>query len=125
MVIDGAHNAQKMARVPEIFKTVFLHRDVTVLIAMKEDKDTAAVIRELAPIASRFVASGFFNTAQDLDHLSEDPEQLAAKIKQAGRDVTVEADPHQALQVALDQTKDILLVTGSFYFIGEIYNELK
>jgi dihydrofolate synthase / folylpolyglutamate synthase len=122
IIIDGAHNPQKMQSVVDTMKAVFPKRDVTVLIAMKEDKDQRTTISELTKISKGFVVTSFFNKDQDFVNLSADPESLADTISNQGAKATVIKDPADALHFALKQTKDILLVTGSFYFIGEIYS---
>lgn len=124
VIIDGAHNPQKMQPIAQIIKEILPGKDVTVLIAMKEDKDYGATLEILKPIASRFVTTSFFSTSSDLAGLAEDPEKLAGAIIDMGKEVTIISDPHKALKKALSETKDVLLVTGSFYFIGEIYADL-
>jgi dihydrofolate synthase/folylpolyglutamate synthase len=124
IIVDGAHNPQKMQSVVEAVKTLYPNRHVSTLIAMKENKDVPATLRELKSISHDYIVTSFFSKEQDFVNLSADPGTLAATISTLGGTATIVKDSHQAFTAALAQTQDILLVTGSFYFIGEIYKEL-
>jgi dihydrofolate synthase / folylpolyglutamate synthase len=124
VIVDGAHNPQKMESVARAIKQAYPGRHVTVLMAMKEDKDCLATIQELKPVSQTYITTSFFTREQDYVNMSMDPKLLAATIEQLGSKAKAILDPQEALKAALEMTKDILLVTGSFYFIGEIYKEL-
>ncbi|HSH31378.1 MAG TPA: Mur ligase family protein [Candidatus Saccharimonadales bacterium] len=125
IVLDGAHNPQKMAALGQALRELFPNQKLTFLVALKQDKDSRQTLRVIVPLSNRIILSSFVSDDQDLIHQSAQPEQLArdlAALKFTACEVV--PDPAQALAAALDKTEHILVITGSFYLIGQLYPEL-
>jgi dihydrofolate synthase/folylpolyglutamate synthase len=122
IVMDGAHNAQKMAAFIDSFKRLYPDVKPAVLLALKTGKE----YEELAPLfiswASRVIVTTF-DTSQDLPVKSTDPEILAEAFRSAGV-ANVESIPgHQAAFQALLAVPDkVCIITGSFYLLSQIRN---
>ncbi|HVA10547.1 MAG TPA: cyanophycin synthetase, partial [Candidatus Dormibacteraeota bacterium] len=120
IIMDGAHNLQKMSALIESFKQLYPGVKPAVVIGLKNDKDYQDVVAALSGLAARVITTGFF-TSQDLPVKSMNPELLAKAFD--GRVPTeVIADPVAATRALYDAPEPIGLITGSFYLLSEIRN---
>lgn len=116
IILDGAHNAQKMKTFIDSFKQKFPGESPAALLAISDDKDLDAIARELEGVAS-FIIVTSFKSNQDLQKISIDPKKLA-KYFTVSKTV-VEADAGKALALLLKRPEKTLLITGSLYLISE------
>jgi dihydrofolate synthase/folylpolyglutamate synthase len=123
LVMDGAHNEQKMRAFVESFQAKFPGKKASILFSLKEEKDYTVIIDVILPIVSRIIVSTF-KTSQDLPVVSMDPHRLAAYCRERGiAHVTVLPDHHEAYEELLASSEDVLIITGSFYLLYQIRNE--
>jgi len=122
IVMDGAHNVQKMAAFINSFTKLYPDAKPAVLISLKEGKDYQDVAHLLASLASQVITTSFTST-QDLPLHSIDPTILAEAFRAAGV-LNVESidDQQTACQTLLNLPDKILVITGSFYLLGQIRN---
>jgi dihydrofolate synthase/folylpolyglutamate synthase len=122
LVMDGAHNAQKMAAFVDSFQKLYPGAKPAILLALKDDKEYRDVIPLLVPLAGSIIVTTF-NTSQDLPIVSMDAEVLAEAFRAGGaarvESITDNQAAFRALQAA---PEDIRVVTGSFYLLGQIRN---
>jgi dihydrofolate synthase / folylpolyglutamate synthase len=107
---DGAHNAAGTAWLRDHAGGRF---DV-VVASILADKDADAMLRDLATLAPRLIATR-----------SENPralpaEELAKRALYHFAQVDVEADPDAALAWARESTRGGILVTGSLYLLADL-----
>lgn len=121
LVMDGAHNAQKITTFLESFTQLFPDAKPAILISLKDGKEYQAVIPLLKPVANRFIVTTF-ETAQDLPINSMDMDTLVRAFSQEGVRVKSIPDQRQAYQELVDGAEDVLIVLGSFYLLGQIRN---
>jgi dihydrofolate synthase/folylpolyglutamate synthase len=123
VVMDGAHNAQKMTAFVDSFRRHFPEVKPAVLLALKDspDKDYQAVAPILAPLAARAIVTTF-QTTQDLPSKSIDPELIAEAFREVGVDVKAIPDQAQAVSTLLAAAGDVVVITGSFYLLSQIRN---
>ena len=121
IIMDGAHNLQKMIAFLESFHRLYPNVKPAVLLALKEDKEYEGLVPLLGPMAGRVITT-IFNTSQDLPVRSMDPEVLAAAFTVAGVDAQSFADQKEAVQALLESPQDVLIITGSFYLLSQIRN---
>ncbi|MDQ6861089.1 MAG: bifunctional folylpolyglutamate synthase/dihydrofolate synthase [Verrucomicrobiota bacterium] len=116
VVIDGAHNPAGARVLVETWRNTFGAAKATIIAAVLCDKDAAAIVRELAPIAARFILPPA-RTERALP-----PNEFAEIIRTAaiGIDVTIAA----SLEDALAQAAPPTLLTGSLHFAGEVLAHL-
>lgn len=119
VVIDGAHNAEAIeALVPTWWEEFGDQEKATVIFGGVESKDTREVLRQLAPIASRWVfvkvasQRGLPTSVLETAWKEISPESavpvLHAEDAETALDLARSADP-----------KGRILVTGSLYLAGE------
>lgn len=122
IVLDGAHNDQKMTTFLESFRERYPEQKPVVLLAMRDDKDFQAVADSLTETADQFIVTNFVS-AQDLPIHSLSPATLAKALTKAGAfQVEVVEDPQAALKALLSKSNDLCIITGSFYLISQIRN---
>ncbi len=127
VLLDGAHNSQKLQALIDSFSDMELDCSTWVL-ALKKTKDVRAIMETLKPVVKHLVITQFFASQDGLPtHLTMPPEEIARSAHTAGiRDVHVLHDNLEALQVAcgLAEADDPVVVSGSFYLIGELHSRL-
>lgn len=120
VVMDGAHNAQKMAAFVSSFQALYPRIKPAVLVALKSDKDYAQVVPELAKLASSIIITTF-HTSQDLPVVSVAPELLLKACRDYDfTKVKIIANQHDAFSALLEDSQPIVVVTGSFYLLGQL-----
>jgi dihydrofolate synthase/folylpolyglutamate synthase len=115
VLLDGAHNGESAERLADAVRALFPNRPVALVLGMARDKDLAAIVRALAPLARQAVAT----RAQSLR--ARDPDEIAAALRARGVPVAVAADAPSALKRAWRTAApdDLVLVTGSLYLVAE------
>ena len=120
VVMDGAHNGQKMQAFLEGFKAQYPGVRPAVLLSLKSGKEYDSVVPLLAGIADSVIITSF-HVSNDMYFTSMDLQQLADSAKQAGiKNVTVEPDQNAAFNLLLSQAGKTVVVTGSFYLIAQL-----
>ncbi len=122
VVMDGAHNAQKMAAFIDSFQHLYPGIKPAILLALKEGKEYQQVVNILATVAGSIITT-IFNTTQDLPTVSMDPDLLAKACCDAGI-VHVQSirDQKTAIRVLLQSPENTCVITGSFYLLSQIRN---
>jgi dihydrofolate synthase/folylpolyglutamate synthase len=118
VVMDGAHNVQKMSAFVDSFKDLFPGIKPAVLIALRSGKEYKLVAPIISSFATRVITTSF-STTQDLPILSVLAEDLALAFESSAR-VEAISDPKLAYQKLLNDESSVVVVTGSFYLLGEI-----
>ncbi len=119
IVMDGAHNGQKMAAFVSSFESAYPGQKVPVLLALKEGKEVSDLSPLIAKIASRVIVTTFSRT-QDLPFASQQPSEIARSLKANGVKCEIIADPDEAYQKLLELTESVGVITGSFFLIGQL-----
>lgn len=126
IILDGAHNPQKMKSFIKTLVKIYPEQRFDFLLAFKVGKDSKKIIQLLKPIADNVVVTNFFTANQDLTHLSQESSQVTKLLKNIGI-VRCRSIPNQqeAFKAILGTSQNVLVITGSLYFIGEIYHLLR
>jgi len=120
IIMDGAHNQQKMAVFVESFQAEYPGTRAAILLALKEGKEYEAVLPLLQPITERLIITRF-STSQELVMRSLDPAVIADFARAHGfGDVTTQDDLPAAYAELKKSPESVLIVTGSFYLIGQV-----
>jgi len=114
LVIDGAHNLEAAHVLAQTWREQFPSNKAEVIFGAVSGKDTAAVLRELAPIVANWHFTGF-----------ESPRALPAETLREiwtglgleTRPVTVHSRIADALQAV--NAHNCILIAGSLYLAGE------
>jgi dihydrofolate synthase/folylpolyglutamate synthase len=120
VLLDGAHNAEKLHATAAYVCERFPGRRVVAVLALKSTKSVEALARELDGLAAAVVVTAF----EAPPWKPRPPDELAAQLPEAGYRGRIEhrADPGEAFEAALAQTRpgDVVLVTGSLYLAGNL-----
>lgn len=127
VVLDVAHNeasaqalAQTLAGQISEWRTA---RCRTLVVAISRDKDQAAVLGKLVPLADRLILTRFVENPR-----ATDPERLAeiacgqVKPPAVPPEIHIAPDPVEAWRMALDgmADEDAVCVTGSIFLVAEL-----
>lgn len=120
IIMDGAHNDQKMSAFVDSFKKRYPGQKVVILLALKNDKAYSGVIDQLMPIAESFILTSF-TASQDLPVHAIDPQVLADELSKKNFPAfEIINDTHRAYQALLKKTAKLGIVTGSFYLLSQL-----
>lgn len=121
LLVDGAHNTQKMDAFLSALSQIYPGKKHTFLVAFKHGKDISSMIESIEGLAKEIIVTDFWVDTQDMLNISEPIETVASYVKLVP--VTAISGTRQALECALEKD-DHVIVTGSLYFASEIYKLL-
>lgn len=125
LILDGAHNPQKMKSMLTTLTKLYPGSKFNFLIAFKKGKDSRNMLSHIVPLASNITVSRFYTNQQDMPHVSQSPEVLEKVLEDIHfKSISLTNTPEEGLRVALSQSGSIVVVTGSLYFLSEIYKLL-
>jgi dihydrofolate synthase/folylpolyglutamate synthase len=121
IVVDGGHNPGAAKSLKEALLQYFKPAEAILVIGCSNDKDIAGIVRELAPLFNRVIATRAANPR------STQPAVLAAEFARYGTNTRVAEDIPQALQEAraIAGEKDLICITGSLFVVGEALENIK
>ena len=117
VLIDGAHNPQAAAVLAEYLKKALnVYSRIILIMGIMNDKDRTGIMKPLLPLASEIIV-----TAPAYGRAAS-PAVLAAEARGLGRLAQTALTVADALNLAerLFVQGDLIVVTGSFYTIGEV-----
>ncbi|HEX5743832.1 MAG TPA: Mur ligase family protein, partial [Candidatus Saccharimonadales bacterium] len=120
LVMDGAHNGQKMGAFIKSFQHMYPGVKPAVLISLRDTKDYHDLIPLLRPFAGRVITTAF-TASQDTYIRSMDPKLLAKDFRAGGISEVTVIDRHdEAFKALLDSPEQVCMVTGSFYLLKQV-----
>lgn len=125
VIFDGAHNPQKMAAFTDTMRNE-IHKPIFV-VALKKTKNPSELLKQIKPHADKLIVTQFFTQQDDvLKNFSYSAEELARIAEELDVDAIKYDDSLQALIAActLSAPTQTVVVTGSFYFLGELKDKL-
>lgn len=126
LILDGAHNEQKM----NAFLTSLAHavpqKKYTFLLAFKKGKEIRRMLDLIIPYAKKIYLTDFFNNQTDFVNISEDTHVLAAMLEKRGmHDYEIVYSAPRVMHTLVKTVTDTVLVcTGSLYLMSEIYQNI-
>jgi dihydrofolate synthase/folylpolyglutamate synthase len=114
VLLDGAHNAPAAAILRGFLERVVRPRRIHILFTTLRDKNMPAMVRELQPVADRWVAT----TAPNERALSADAVRLG--LLREGIQAEAQEDVVEAIRLLHRDAHvdDVLVVTGSLFLVG-------
>lgn len=119
IVMDGAHNEQKMTTFVRSFQHLYPGVKPAVMIGLKTGKEYESLVPLLAPLASSVYVTTF-ETTQDLPVKAMEPAPIAEAFAKHGVLAHSIADQKKALQVLLESPENVCIITGSFYLLSQL-----
>jgi dihydrofolate synthase / folylpolyglutamate synthase len=123
VVIDGAHNEQKMTALMQSMQAAFPGKAVAALVAAVHGPDARwqQTLDVLLPMVSSLVVTSFYQEEKDRIKTSVDAQAMGEYVRLHSKvPLTVEADPAIAYRALHMRPEPVLLVTGSLYFLQEV-----
>ena len=116
IILDGAHNPDKMKSVVHNLKNL-TYDTLYIIFAASATKDAKTMLKILLPAADEIVFTEFKTT----DRKSYSPETLS-KLAKSFKHKSIEHNALKALKQTIKKLKpnNALLITGSFYLAGEL-----
>ncbi|MEK7152423.1 MAG: cyanophycin synthetase, partial [Patescibacteria group bacterium] len=121
MVLDGAHNPQKLRALGESIVDYFPQQAIGVLIAFSggRGRNLAELVAELTPFAHHVIVTSL--QGHDIHMPQLEPKEIAAACRKAGvASVETISDQAQAYRTLLKRPEPVLLVTGSLYLFSQL-----
>lgn len=120
LALDGAHNPYAMRFLIDSVEEIFPYKNLIVVFGASKDKDISRMIEILAPAVDVLIITRSLNprACSPWDIAEYAREERISKLK-------VVEHPQKAIQLALNMAdnEDMVLVTGSFYLVGDILKE--
>jgi dihydrofolate synthase / folylpolyglutamate synthase len=114
VILDGAHNDEGVSRLVEVLSTRYADRSIHIVFAALKDKKLDKMIAQLDQVADQisFVSFDFPRAAaaEDLVKLSHSEHKLGVEDWRA----------YLSEEVARLEKDELLVITGSLYFISEV-----
>ena len=124
VILDGAHNPDKMRAMVKSIQDIWKGKKITAIAAIKEDKNAKEMLEILLPICWKIILTQYKVKMDQGEILSYPPKTLSLLLNQIDSRNRYEIiiSPQYSLQQAINNAdrKDIILVTGSLYLVGEI-----
>ncbi|MBP9690763.1 hypothetical protein KBD81_01645 [Candidatus Woesebacteria bacterium] len=126
IIIDGAHNPQKMEAFISSLKTLYPLEKFDFVLAFKKGKDFVQMLQASIPLAAHIYVTEFAVNNQGLILSSVPVEDIATNLDLVGyNSYTINTDAKQAFASATSLSKRRIVITGSMYLVSELYGELK
>ncbi|CAN5629646.1 folylpolyglutamate synthase/dihydrofolate synthase family protein [soil metagenome] len=118
VLLDGAHNPQKIQGLAADIDQIAGGRPVIAVFGVLESKNYAEMLGALAPHVHTLIATNPKVYAKP----AVEAEEIAARARNLISDVYVERDPLKAIEKALDLAadRDVIIATGSLYLVGNV-----
>jgi dihydrofolate synthase/folylpolyglutamate synthase len=122
IMIDGAHNPDAASALAEFIKKYLGGRRIILVMGVMSDKDAVGILAPLLPLASDIIF-----TAPDYGRAAS-PDELAGYASEMGFDSQTAYSVGDAIDMAINRVEEkisgLILITGSFYTIGEAMETL-
>jgi dihydrofolate synthase/folylpolyglutamate synthase len=112
VVVDGAHNGDSAQKLADALRDVFHIDRWTVILGISADKDIAAILDALLPIAGRFILTRASNSR------AANVEALGAQVAARGYEPTLTASVAEALESGL-RDRPPIIITGSLFTVAD------
>ena len=119
LVLDGAHNAQKIAVLMKSLKARFPKATFAVMLSFGQNKDfqLRSSLAEITAVADHLIITSFGNP-KDVYKTSINPIKIAEQCHVLGYDAWESiSDTDKAYKALIKRPESVLLVTGSFYLL--------
>ena len=129
LLFDGAHNEQKMQALISNLKQIYPEKKFDFLVAFSSTKDLLKMLEQITALANSITVSQFsLVKTQAISKQSYSTVEVEQGLKELNfNNYSLEENIQAALQSALENQKSdqILVITGSLYFLSFIYKELE
>ncbi len=126
VIIDGAHNPQKMHAFTNNIAKIYPKQKFTFIIAFKKSKDFQEMLREIIPLANKIFFTHFSLSNQDNLHSSINNQEIILFLESRNfKKFKIIGNNKTEISKVIHDSKKTVVITGSLYLIGSIYKYLK
>ncbi len=121
ILLDGAHNPQKMESFLESLRMKYPGNIFTFIVAFKKDKDIDQMLKQISNLADSILVTTFHTTSQDFNHKSAETSALTDIARKffSGNIFSFES-VEECIKYALEYSRSTpIIITGSLYLVGE------
>jgi dihydrofolate synthase/folylpolyglutamate synthase len=119
ILMDGAHNGQKMSAFWQSFAAKYPGVKPVVLLALKQGKEIADIVPLLQNHAAEVIVTTFTKT-QDLPLLSIEPSEITSVLQANGVKCRDTHSQEEAYETFLHHVQEVGVITGSFFLIAQL-----
>lgn len=122
VILDGAQNRASAQALAEAIKKIFRYKKLILVLGVSKDKDIKGILAELLPISDSIILT----KAKIVDR-AMDPDKIKKLIKSRTKDVILTSSVREAMKKAKAEAgpKDLILITGSLFVVGEARKIIK
>lgn len=124
ILLDGAHNVQKMKALLKTVKKVYPNKKFTFILAFKRGKEYVKMIHLILPFAQKIIATTIFSDNPDFGYLSTQTEEIHHALKHIGFRTVLSARTKDEVLQLINKDKGDIIATGSLYLISDLYSLL-
>ena len=116
VLLDGAHNYAGVVSLRQALRKEYGFRHLILVLGIMADKDLRGMCRKLAPLAEHVILT------QPRYERAAEPEALRVAVGEYSDRIELIRSVKTALARAkeLASPEDLVLITGSLYFVGEV-----
>jgi len=119
IVLDGAQNVASASALKKTIKTDFRYKKLILVLGISSDKDIKGVCSQLYDLADKAILTKADNPR------AARPNELAGYFKGKETYITQSVKEAKAMALRLADKKDLILITGSLFVVGEARNKNK
>ncbi len=122
IILDGAHNGQKLEALGESLQHMFGDQEIAVLFSLVQSSNLRlkTSLKALTSFSDHLIVTSF-TSQQDFTRQSINPYKIVEGCKSLGfESIEIVNKPAEAYQTLLKRSEPILVVTGSFYLMNHI-----
>jgi len=115
IILDGAHNPSAMRSLAQAIGNDFHFEKLILVLGIMEDKDISNILTKILPLAHKAIYT------KPTYYRAANPQYLMDVAKKFGKDGEVHVPLSTAIERARDlaDTKDLIVITGSLFTVGE------
>lgn len=126
LILDGAHNPQKMEAFISSLKRRYPNKKFVFLVAFKNKKDFSKMLEYIIPVASKAVVITFVVKGADNVVYLEKNKKVVDFLKKKGyNNYEVVDNLGEVLDAQLKSDEKEIVITGSLYLVANVYRWLK
>lgn len=116
IILDAAHTVESAQCLRQALDELFPYQRLYLVLGLSADKNIAAIVDSLAPLAHEVIATPFNNPR------ACDPQLLATEVRRHHVPLQIAPNPTTALALARQQARpaDLICVAGSLFLLGEL-----
>ncbi len=123
VVLDGAHNPQKMQALVDTLRVLYPGKNVVRYSAFKQWKDREEMLGIMSDLSQKFVLWSFAG-AQDMSFHNVDIEQVTNYLSTASVEECLDPTEFFRAMEKYVGEDEVVVITGSLYWLSRVYKHL-